>query len=71
LETQLSKLKPLLKKTGMLWVSWPKGASSIPTDIKRDPLREFVLTQGLVDIKVCAVDQDWSSLKFVYRTKDR
>jgi len=71
LETAVPRLKPLLKKTGILWISWLKGASSIPTDIKRDPMREFVLKQGLVDTKVCAVDQDWSGLKFVYRTKDR
>jgi len=71
LETAVPSLKPLLKKTGILWISWPKGTSSIPTNVKRDPLREFVLRQGLVDIKVCAVDQDWSGLKFVYRTKDR
>ena len=67
----IPKLKPLLKKTGLLWISWPKGSSSIPTDVKRDPLRKLVLNYGLVDTKVCAVDQDWSGLKFVYRTKDR
>ena len=63
--------KPLLKKNGMLWVSWPKGASSIPTDLKRDPIREYLLSIGLVDVKVAAVDEDWSGLKFVYRLKDR
>ncbi len=64
-------LKPLLKKTGMLWVSWPKGSSKIETDLSRDPIRDFLLANGLVDVKVCAIDEDWSGLKFVYRVKDR
>jgi hypothetical protein len=67
----IEKYKPILKKDGMLWVSWPKGSSSIPTDINRDIIREYVLSQGLVDVKVCSIDQDWSALKFVYRLKDR
>lgn len=60
-----------LKKTGMLWVSWPKGTSNIITDLKRDMIRIYVLQQGLVDIKVAAIDNDWSGLKFVYRVGDR
>lgn len=60
-----------LKKNGSLWVSWPKGKSSIPTDLKRDPIREYLISIGLVDVKVAAVDEDWSGLKFVYRLKDR
>ncbi len=71
LEAKASKCKSLLKKTGMLWVSWPKGSSKIPTDLKRDPIREYLLKIGLVDVKVAAVTTDWSGLKFVYRTKDR
>ena len=63
--------KEALTKTGLLWISWPKGKSSIPTDLKRDPIRAYVLEQGLVDVKVAAVDEDWSGLKFVYRVKDR
>ena len=63
--------KSALKKTGMLWVSWPKGSSKIMTDLKREPIREFLLSVGLVDIKVAAIDEDWSGLKFVYRLKDR
>ncbi|WP_222984192.1 DUF3052 domain-containing protein [Flagellimonas meishanensis] len=63
--------KKALKKDGMLWVSWPKGSSSINTDLKREPVREHLLAIGLVDIKVAAVDDDWSGLKFVYRVKDR
>lgn len=62
---------PLLKKNGMLWVSWPKGKSGIQTELKREPIREYFLSQGLVDTKVAAVDETWSGLKFVYRLKDR
>lgn len=71
LEDRIIHVKPLLKKEGLLWVSWPKGASSIPTDLKRDYIREFVLSLGLVDVKVCSIDEDWSALKFVYRRSDR
>jgi hypothetical protein len=62
---------PLLKKSGMLWVSWPKGRSGLITDLKRDTIREHLLAIGLVDTKVAAVDDIWSGLKFVYRLKDR
>ena len=65
------KYKPALKKSGLMWISWPKGSSKLHTNIKRDPVREHVLAAGLVDTKVCAIDQDWSGLKFVYRLKDR
>ncbi len=68
---ELPQLKKALKKTGMLWVSWPKGSSTIATDLKREPVREFLLSLGLVDVKVAAIDADWSGLKFVYRLKDR
>lgn len=71
LEKEITFLKPFLKKTGHLWVSWPKGASSIRTELKREPIRELVVAHGLVDTKVCAVDSDWSGLKFMYRLKDR
>lgn len=63
--------KPLLKKDGMLWVSWPKGSSKINTTLKREPIRDYVLANGLVDVKVAAIDDDWSGLKFVYRLKNR
>ncbi|MCB9080752.1 MAG: DUF3052 domain-containing protein [Lewinellaceae bacterium] len=66
-----NNFKEALKKTGMLWVSWPKGSSSIPTDLKRDMIRESLLALGLVDVKVAAINDDWSGLKFVYRLKDR
>ena len=71
LEALAPDCKQWLKKSGMLWVSWPKGGSKIPTDLKRDPIRNFLLGLGLVDVKVAAVNQDWSGLKFVYRTADR
>jgi hypothetical protein len=65
------KLKPSLKKSGMLWISWPKGSSPMPTTLSRDYIREYFLGNGLVDVKVAAIDKDWSGLKFVYRLKDR
>lgn len=70
-ERQSIELKKLLKKSGMLWVSWPKGSSGIETDLSRDPIRNYLLSKGLVDVKVCAIDEHWSGLKFVYRLKDR
>ena len=63
--------KGALKKDGTMWVSWPKGGSKIETDLNGNIVREFGLAGGLVDVKVCAVDEDWSGLKFMYRKKDR
>ena len=60
-----------LKSDGMLWVSWPKRASGVTTDLNENVVREIGLAAGLVDVKVCAVDEIWSGLKFVYRLKDR
>jgi len=60
-----------LKTNGMLWVSWPKQSSGVPTDLNENVVRDIGLTAGLVDVKVCAVDEIWSGLKFVYRLKDR
>ena len=60
-----------LKSNGMLWVSWPKQSSGVPTDLNENIVRDIGLTAGLVDVKVCAVDEIWSGLKFVYRLKDR
>lgn len=71
LQEQSEFFKSILKKNGMLWISWPKGSSKIQTDLKRDMIREHLLDVGLVDIKVAAVDENWSGLKFVYRKKDR
>ncbi len=71
LETKLPLLKSRLSPQGMLWVSWPKGASKVQTDLNENIVREIALKNGLVDVKVCAVDEVWSGLKLVYRLKDR
>jgi hypothetical protein len=55
----------------MLWISWPKKTSKIKTDLDENIIREIGLAHGLVDVKVCAVDETWSGLKFIYRLKDR
>ena len=71
LKDQAPHLKTLLKPTGMLWISWPKKASKVPTTITEDVLREIFLPTGLVDVKVCALDDIWSGLKFVLRKELR
>ena len=60
-----------LSKDGCLWVSWPKKKSKLETDLSDQVVREIGLEAGLVDIKVCAVDELWSGLKFVFRKQDR
>ncbi|HVE41079.1 MAG TPA: DUF3052 domain-containing protein [Planctomycetota bacterium] len=71
LERRFPVLKEALAPAGMLWVSWPKGASKVKTDLNENVVREIGLQAGLVDVKVCAVDEVWSGLKFVRRLKDR
>ena len=71
LEREFPRLKDALSETGMLWVSWPKRSSRAPTDLDENRVREIGLANGLVDVKVAAVDETWSGLKFVYRLKDR
>lgn len=71
LMAEIGRCKAMLKKGGMLWVSWPKGTSSISTDINREDVRKTGLQAGLVDVKVASINDDWSGLKFVYRTQDR
>ena len=71
LEENFGALKKALSKNGMLWISWPKGSSKIAKDLDGNIVRRYGLTHGLVDVKVCAVDSDWSGLKFMYRLKDR
>jgi hypothetical protein len=71
LEQTFSFLKNLLSKNGMLWISWPKRISGVNSDLGENIVREIGLKHGLVDIKVCAVDETWSALKFVFRIKDR
>ncbi|HYW74924.1 MAG TPA: hypothetical protein VE961_28115 [Pyrinomonadaceae bacterium] len=60
-----------IKPDGMFWVSWPKKASGVQTDLNENIVRDIGLAAGLVDVKVCAVDDIWSGLKFVYRLSDR
>lgn len=71
LVAEFPKLKKALDPAGMLWISWPKKSSKLPTDLDESLVRDIGLSHGLVDVKICAVDEDWSGLKFVYRLKDR
>lgn len=71
LEKTFPQLKAALNWDGMLWISWPKGASGVATDLNENIVREIGLETGLVDVKVAAVDEVWSGLKFVYRLIDR
>ena len=71
LERRFSALKPALAPAGQLWISWPKRSSGVPTDLTEDVIRVIGLAHGLVDVKVAAVDDVWSGLKFVRRMKDR
>jgi hypothetical protein len=65
------RLAVKLVPTGMLWIAWPKKASGIPTDLSDSVVRQIGLDAGLVDVKVCAMNEVWSGLKFVIRVKDR
>lgn len=67
----LERLRELLVADGVIWVSWPKKASGVATDVTEDTVREVCLPLGLVDIKVCAVDAVWSGLKLVIRKSER
>jgi hypothetical protein len=67
LRDSLERLLPLLARDGQIWVSWPKKAAKLPTDVTEDVVRELALPMGLVDVKVCAVDETWSGLKLVIR----
>ena len=71
LKKEFAQLAKNLAPTGMLWVSWPKKTSGVPTDLNENIVREIGLAAGLVDVKVCAVTEVWSGLKFVRRLKDR
>jgi len=74
-EAALTKDIPTLKKQlvadGMIWISWCKKSAKIPSDITEDIIRDLALKNGLVDIKVCAIDEVWSGLKLVIPVKDR
>jgi len=67
LEAELRKLRLLLASDGMVWVSWPKKAAKVETDITEDTIRKIALPMGYVDVRVCAVDETWSGLKLVIR----
>jgi hypothetical protein len=71
LTKEFSRMAKALSSAGMLWVSWPKKSSGIATDVDENIVREIGLDAGLVDVKVCAVTEVWSGLKFVRRLKDR
>jgi hypothetical protein len=71
LKKNFSKIAKQLAPVGMLWVSWPKKSSGVATDLDENEVRRIGLAAGLVDVKVCAVNEVWSGLKFVIRVKDR
>lgn len=71
LEKEFIRSQKHLKETGMLWISWPKKSSTVLTDLDENIIRDIGLRNGLVDVKVCAIDDVWSGLKFVVRLKDR
>jgi len=64
-------IKKQIHLNGSIWVSWPKKASKVATDVTKDVVRKAAFQNGLVDIKVCAVDEQWSGLKLVIHVKDR
>jgi hypothetical protein len=65
------KAQDNLQKTGGLWFAWPKKSSGVKTDLTEDVIRDHALAAGLVDNKVCAIDETWSGLRIVVRVKDR
>ena len=71
LERLLPKLKNEISPDGCIWISWPKKASKVATDVTEDIIRHMALRNGLVDIKVCSVDSTWSGLKLVIPVRDR
>jgi hypothetical protein len=71
LRAEFPKYARKLIQNGMLWVAWPKQASGVATDLSGKIVRDIGLAAGLVDVKVCAINDVWSGLKFVYRLRDR
>lgn len=71
LEKGIAEARAMLKPDGVIWASWPKKSSKVETDITEDTIREIALPLGLVDVKVCAVDDVWSGLKLVIRRENR
>jgi hypothetical protein len=70
-ERHLPRLMDALDVDGGLWISWPKGSSGVPTDITEDVVRDVGVARGMVDNKVCAIDETWSGLRLVYRREKR
>lgn len=70
-EKELPQLMGQMARDGMVWISWPKKASKVPTTMSEDIIREVALPMGLVDVKVCAVDEVWSGLKLMIRKELR
>jgi len=71
LARDFAKLAARLTSNGMIWIAWPKKSSGVTTDLTFEPVQRIGLDAGLVDVKICAIDDTWSGLKFVYRLKDR
>jgi hypothetical protein len=71
LDCKLRLLLPMLDPAGMIWVSWPKKSAKLDTDITEDAIHAVALPMGLVDVKVCAIDETWSGLKLVIRKQNR
>ncbi len=71
LEAAVAKLLPKLAQSGTIWIAWPKKTSGVATDVTENVVRDVVLPLGLVDVKVCAIDDTWSGLKLVRRLKLR
>jgi len=71
LSKMLRQVRTVLEPGGMIWVSWPKKAAKVPTDVTEDVIRAEAFPLGLVDVKVCAVDETWSGLKLVIRKSER
>jgi hypothetical protein len=71
LARDFAKLAEKLATNGMIWIAWPKKSSGVATDLSFERVQRIGLDAGLVDVKICAIDETWSGLKFVYRLKDR
>ena len=71
LAREFAKLSQKLATNGMIWIAWPKKSSGVTTDLTEGRVQRIGLDAGLVDVKICAIDDIWSGLKFVYRLKDR
>ena len=71
LQKELASLRTSIRRDAVVWISWPKKASKVPTDITEDSIRELALPLGLVDVKICAVSDVWSGLKLVIRKAHR